>query len=264
MRVCFCVVAIASLLTATFTPANTIVLTTSGVAVTENFNTLSMSSSSTQTARPNGWHFLELNSGANAFYTGNNGSSSTSDTYSYGATGNSDRAFGMLRSPSTGHHSRIGVRFQNDIGRAITQLAVSYTGEQWRLGAADGNTDYLDAEYSLNATSLSTGTWFALDVLDFASPTIAGPTGALDGNASANRTAISAVISIDIADGATFWLRWVDRDIPNAEDGLAIDDFSLTATAPAPVPLPLAAVAGMTLMPLAVGFARRTRLSGRD
>ncbi len=33
---------------------------------------------------------------------------------------------------------------------------------------------------------------------------------------------------MSIANGQSFWLRWVDADIPGADDGLAIDDFSLT------------------------------------
>ena len=43
----------------------------------------------------------------------------------------------------------------------ITSLAISYTGEQWRLGQVDTGraADRLDFQLSTNATSLTTGTW---------------------------------------------------------------------------------------------------------
>src|SRR5262249_28047675 len=45
----------------------------------------------------------------------------------------------------------------------------------------------------------------------------------------ANRTALSAVLTgLNIAPGATFWIRWLDSDATGADDGLAVDDFSLT------------------------------------
>src|SRR5262249_41187409 len=56
-----------------------------------------------------------------------------------------------------------------------------------------------------------------------------GPTtGALDGNAAANRTSINATITgLNIANGATFWIRWSSIDAGSSDDGLAVDDFCL-------------------------------------
>ena len=68
-----------------------------------------------------------------------NGSSATANTYSYGTTNSSDRAFGALDNssgqPSSQVQSTIGVQFQNNVGRPIGSLAISYACEQWRLGA---------------------------------------------------------------------------------------------------------------------------------
>lgn len=82
----------------------------------------------------------------------------------------------------------------------------------------------------MDATSLSTGTWTDRDPLDFTAP-ITGPTiGALDGNAAANRTALTSSIGgLSILNGATFWIRWTDFNASGADDGLGVDDFSLTA-----------------------------------
>jgi hypothetical protein len=104
---------------------------------------------------------------------------------------------------------------------------VSYVGEEWRLGVA-GRTDQLDFEYSTNATDLTSGTWTGVSALNFVTPDIA-TAGAKNGNAAADRTALSTTISsLSIANGATFWIRWTDTNISGNDDGLAVDHFSLT------------------------------------
>ncbi|MEI9909021.1 MAG: T9SS type A sorting domain-containing protein [Bacteroidota bacterium] len=134
---------------------------------------------------------------------------------------------GFLRSGTL--ISTIGAAFTNNTGSAITALSISYTGEQWRLGTA-ARTDRLDFQYSVNATSLTTGTWIDADALDFITPTVV-TIGAKDGNAAANRTAISASLSgLSIANGATFYIRWNDFDATGVDDGLAVDEFTLSTS----------------------------------
>jgi methionine-rich copper-binding protein CopC len=198
-------------------------ITSTTTAYTQNFNTLRATAGSSSTL-PTGWRLLEGGANANTSYTTDAGSSTTGDTYSYGTGTATERAFGSLSSGSLS--PTIGVQIRNNTGATITSLTISYTGEQWRCGAT-GRTDQLDFQYSLTATSLSTGTWTDANALDFSSPSTT-TTGAKDGNASANRTAKSAVITgLSIANGNTFWLRWSDIDASGADDGLAIDDFSI-------------------------------------
>jgi hypothetical protein len=120
-------------------------------------------------------------------------------------------------------------------------VAIGYVGEQWRLGAT-GRSDRLDFQYSLNATSLSTGTWTNLDTLDFLSPLTSGSTGAKNGNLAANRTSLSGnLTSLSIGNNQALWIRWISTNVTGADDGLAIDDFTITATfatTPAAVPEP--------------------------
>lgn len=216
-------------------PGAQISITTLGVALTENFNSLANTAgSTTNTALPADWVISEAGGGArdNEQYAVDTGGSTTGDTYSYGAAGSSERALGSLQSGTL--ISTIGVFYTNNTGATITSLAIAYTGEQWRLGSL-GRTDRLDFQISTNATSLTTGTWTDADALDFTAPVTAGTVGALDGNAAANRTAISSTITgLSIANGATFWLRWIDLNATGADDGLAIDDFSITAQGVAP------------------------------
>jgi hypothetical protein len=198
-------------------------LTTLGTAFTENFDSLLDGS-----ALPMGWGFSEAGTNANATYSVGTGSGNAGDTYSFGASGSTDRAFGTLLSGSNA--PTIGAQFTNSTGTTIGSLQIAYTGEQWRLGAT-GRTDRLDFQISFDATSLTTGTWTNIDALDFSSPVTTGTVGALNGNSPANRTAISATYDIleGIPAGATFWIRWVDFNATGSDDGLAIDDFSITA-----------------------------------
>jgi uncharacterized protein (TIGR03437 family) len=190
----------------------------------ENFDGLAQSGVSSATPRV--WTRAETGANANSTYTANNGSSNTSDTYSYGTTGSSERALGSLR--ATTFVPTIGTFYRNDTGFPINTLQIAYTGEQWRLGTA-GRTDRLDFQYSTNATSLTTGTWTDVDALDFTTPNTT-TTGAKDGNDAANRTALGSTITgLSIAPGAAFWIRWNDAEATGADDGLAVDDFSLTA-----------------------------------
>ena len=196
----------------------------------------SLASSGTSSALPDGWYLVESGSNANSSYTANNGSSGSGDTYSFG-TG-VDRALGTVASNSV--IPQIGAQLRNDSGQALGEIAVAYTGEQWRLGAT-GRADSLEFEYSLNATSLadSSATWAALASLNFSSPTTTGAMGALNGNLPANQTAISASITgLNLAPNATLWVRWTDPNIGGADDGLAIDNISFAVAGDPPVDVP--------------------------
>ena len=220
----------------------TISLTTAGSTYTQAFNALSNTAGST-TNDPNtdpqplpGWFITETGGGArdNEQYGVDTGSSNTADTYSYGSAGSTDRALGSLQSGTL--ISVFGAQFTNNTGQTITELVISFTGEQWRIAnTAAARDDRLDFQYSLNATGLATGTWTNVDALDFTNPVkTAAAAGALDGNAAANRTAITYTITgLSIAPGQTFWIRWSDFNASGADDGLAIDDFSITPIAAA-------------------------------
>jgi uncharacterized protein len=195
------------------------------VSYGENFN--SLGSSGTSSTLPTGWALIESGTGGNTTYTAGTGSGTGGDTYSFGASGNSERALGTLQTGSV--IPSFGASFQNATLATIASLQIAYTGEQWRLGAV-GRSDRLDFQYSFDATSLTTGTWNDFNGLDFIAPITSGSTGALDGNAAGNRTLLSGTLSgLTWAQGGTLWLRWTDFNATGSDDGLAIDDFSITA-----------------------------------
>jgi predicted extracellular nuclease len=207
--------------------AQCVSLTSIGNAYTQNFDTLSnVAGSNTNNLTIPGWFLTESGGGPrdNEQYAVDTGSSNTGDTYSYGAAGSTERALGALRSGTL--IPLFGACFTNNTGAPIVSLSIAYTGEQWRLGTA-GRTDQINFEYSTNATDLNTGTWTGAAALNFVSP-FTTTVGARDGNAAGNRTALSSSVTLSIASGATFWIRWTDFDATGADDGLAVDDFSLT------------------------------------
>jgi len=240
-------------------PAAAISLTLPGVAAVEDFDSLG---TTTASAMPAGWEFAESGSGANGTYGAGTGSSSTGNTYSFGAAGSSERALGSVRTTSVG--SVFGTAITNQSAVPFTSLEIEYFGEQWRLGAT-GRVDRLDFAYSLDATSLITGNWLDVDALDLVGPVTAGATGALDGNLTENRTLVShALTGLSLAPGATLWLRWSDFEASGSDDGLAIDDFSVRGIAgvvsTVPDSLPNGVIVG--LMAALVLGVRRGRLAG--
>ncbi len=201
-------------------------LTTSGSPYTQDFNTLA--STGTSAALPAGWLMAESGTSGNnnGLYTANDGASNAGDTYSYGTTGSTDRALGGLLSGTL--TPLFGAFFQNNTGAPISSITITYVGEQWRLGAT-GRKDSLLFQYSTDASSLTTGTWVNSKDLDFAGPISTGTVGALNGNATANRSTITYTINgLSIAPGANLYIRWNDFNASGADDGLAVDSFSLT------------------------------------
>ncbi len=239
---------------AALTGSGTVSLAALGTAVTQNFDTLA--NTGTSSVLPTGWYFDEVGTANNLLYSAGTGSGMSGDTYSFGAVGSTDRAFGTLQSGT--NTPTIGAQFTNNTGTSIGSLDIAYVGEQWRLGALN-RTDALVFQISFDATSLANGTWTDVPALLFVAPITTGTIGALNGNLSANQTAnsYSLVLASAVASGQTFWIRWIDFGAPGSDDGLGIDNFSITAQAVVAVPGALA----INDVALAEGNAGTTNIS---
>ena len=170
------------------------------------------------------------------------GSSSTGAMYSFGSSGTpADRALGGLESNGTGAIA-FGVQFNNNSGGVLTSINVAYVGEQWRQDPST-TPDVINFYYKVattadsSVTSSATG-WTAVSTLDFTNPKT-GTVGAIDGNASANRTSVSSILTgISIPNGSYLFLKWVSSNVSGNDQGMSIDDLSVSwttavATAPA-------------------------------
>jgi hypothetical protein len=237
------------------TPIATAQISLGGLFVPYNqdFNSLANSGLVSSTV-PTGWQFVESGPLADTSYIISNGVIGSADTYSFGSTYSTDRAFGAIASSDT--TTFIGASFINGSASPITEIGIAYTGEQWRRGSG-ADPDLLQFSYSLDATSLTSGTWTNVSSLDFYSPNLIGANAALDGNAEVNKLDITLqtiAFSTPLAPGETFFIRWQSINVSGNGDGLAIDDFTIM---PTPEPTTSLALAGVVLG--AVAFARRRR-----
>lgn len=179
-----------------------------------------------------GWYFHENGTGADNGITASDGSQVQGDTYNYGSVSQQDRALGVLQSGMV--VSQVGFWFTNKTGQLITSLVISYTGEQWRMGSA-GRSDKLDFQYSQSADRLDNEIWIDHHFLDFVAPVTTGSPRALDGNNAANKVTLSIHLQgLYIPPDAAFFLKWIDFNASNADDGLAIDDFQIVPGFAAP------------------------------
>ncbi len=176
-----------------------------------------------------GWSLAKYaGTGANAIFLVGTGTNNAGGVYSFGPAATPERALGSLG--SGGVASRFGVALTNNTGATVTQFTLSYTGEQWRRGSAAANQ--LTFAYALGATDLNTGAFTAVPALDFTAPNTTGSGVAIDGNASGNRTAVSAMVTgVAWEPGQTLVLRWSDVDDSGSDDGIAIDDLTFSTTA---------------------------------
>src|SRR6185369_2880197 len=87
-----------------------------GPSYSQDFNSLA-SSGTTNNTLPTGWLFSESGTNANTTYAADNGTLNGGNTYSYGATGNTERAFGELQSGTL--IPTIGGCFVNNTGSPI-------------------------------------------------------------------------------------------------------------------------------------------------
>jgi len=219
----------------------------------QDFNSLASIGGEVDRSLPTGWQIDERGTSASAngyYYAGSlSGQPSNVGAVSYyGISNTADHALGGRASAEL-PVIHIGAIFQNNLGGTIDSLNLSYAGEQWTNGFTRATLTF---EYSLDATSLDNGTWTSFSALDFLAPdtgtqpdTTLGrlATTWVDGNTAAFRQNLTGVIDgLSIADGDSFGVRWSLAYISDpfligsqmfdvtTNDGLAVDDFHLSAS----------------------------------
>ncbi|HVU35449.1 MAG TPA: MBG domain-containing protein [Opitutaceae bacterium] len=208
-------------------------LPSSGTYTFSGVGPFSLNSAPVGASNLGGWSFGKAaGTGANALFLVGTGSLATGGTYSFGSSGSADRALGSLASGSV--VSRFGATFVNNTGQTITGFTLSYTGEQWRHGgAATPNT--LSFSYAVGAADIGAGSFVAAPQFNFVGLSTSSTSGALDGNAAANRATVSgSVTGLDWAPGQTLVIRWTDVDDSGSDDGLAIDNVAFSTAVVGP------------------------------
>jgi len=255
-----------------------VVMNTAGQVYNQSFDTLASATSTTNIAWTNdttlqGWSLFNRADGTAATsYRGDNGASNTGYFYSYGSTGASDRALGSVGSSSaTGYWGTvasgttagyIALALTNSTGATVNDVAISYTGEQWRDGGnATPVAQSMTVQYGFGSSFTGVTSWTGLSSLTFTSPTFTSTAAALNGNAAANRNAtLSAHVTSGWNSGDTLWLRWAEVNDNGSDHGLAIDNVQVSLMAAA-VPEP--ETYALLLVGLAaLGFMARRRNGG--
>ncbi|HEV8238303.1 MAG TPA: ExeM/NucH family extracellular endonuclease [Thermoanaerobaculia bacterium] len=252
MRRNFVLVGLASaLLLAASAARAQVSMTTLGNPVTQNFDSLATSGTAntwTDNTTLTGWYSQFSATPTNpTTYRADSGGSNTGAVYSWGIASVNPLTERALGSVSSGTPVNIynAVRLVNNTGVTVTQLDVSYDGEQWRDGGATipvAQTTFFEYQIAnagviTDANTPATG-WTSVSALDFTSPTFVNTTtgAAVDGNQAANRTAKSSSILLAIAPGQEVWLRWRDPNDAGNDHGLAVDNFSATPKVAAVLP----------------------------
>ena len=156
IKKCCTVLAVSILAPALFIQTSDAQILMSGGAYSQNFNTLA----STNTAVTNwvdnttlpGWYAAKEKGGAFTNYTVSNGAGTSSALYSFGSTGNGERALGSLVNSTPGSIA-YGVRFTNNTALSMTNITISYTGEQWRR--QNTNQQTLAFSYVLSSSPIT-------------------------------------------------------------------------------------------------------------
>ena len=140
-----------------------------------------------------------------------------------------------------------GVLIENNTGKKITSLDVSYTGKIWRVGSSSTAVDTLAFSYVVlsNRTivrQLRDRSKYLGDIrtrpvseLDFLTPSTMTAIGTgevaspIDGEDEANQTVLYATIPLIVEPGDVVLLRWTDNDEAGEDQALAIDDLVVKA-----------------------------------
>lgn len=219
---------------------NPLAINSTNIAISQNFDLLGRTGTIDSILVP-GWQFLEGGTGAvNRTYGINDGSSNTGNTYSYGTANSSDRAFGSVASGTL--QSTIGAYFINNTGAVITGVQLQFTLEQWRAGGNRTTPDSSEFVYGINngGFAVLSGTWTKNSNLNLSSKVLGGAGRALNGNDTANQTNYNITLtSLTLQVGDTLYLAWRDINVQGNDDGLAIDNFSITAFTGGGIPNPL-------------------------
>ncbi|WP_157844481.1 MULTISPECIES: T9SS type A sorting domain-containing protein [unclassified Chryseobacterium] len=203
-------------------------LTTSGVAYSQNFDSMG-----TTTTPPADWSAITagglLPSGVTILpVVSDGGASSSGGVFNVGTVSATDRALGVLAATNI---AAFGARFINNTGSPVTSVTISFTEEQWRTGA-NSVVENVAFYYSTNATSLlvNSGTWIPVTTLNLTEILSSSNDNiAVDGNLALNKADKTFTITgLNIANGSVLSIKWIDAKETGNNGMYAIDDFSLT------------------------------------
>jgi hypothetical protein len=144
--------------------------------------------------------------------------------------------------------------FQNGNTSAITQLAISYQGERYRINNAAASIEFY---YSLDGTN-----WTAVSAGNIAAASF--PTGASAYN-FATPTIVTVpsfnITGLNISAGSSFYLKWNINTTGANSQGIGVDDVSVTATF-GTLPTNISSNSGVNWVGVNQGYTQSTNCNG--
>lgn len=163
-------------------------------------------------ATSGGWAFTNASGAA---YSGRGtGTINTGGIWAYGSSG--EYAIGMQRSGS--NEVSFTVSFTNNSGSTITSLTIAWDYEQWRFG---GNTSGINV----------TGTGALSSNVTLNGKDFIGTSSGTSGTVAVTNISSFTLTGLSIADGTSFGMKWITVDASGSDNGIGIDNFSITAAA---------------------------------
>lgn len=203
----------------------------------------------TQTDFIPGWTAINVANGATLTMAVTDGSASSGNIYNVGAIGSEERAFGTIADGPT--IPALGAVFTNNTGNTVSKIAIQTRMEQWRESGNAGVNETVAFSYSLDATSLDTGTWTTVTALDLKEKLTAATTNlAVNGNLLANYTNLANIISgLNWANGTNLWIKWTDTNDSGNNGLYAIDNFTISVSETLTLGVKQNAITGLNMYP---------------
>ncbi|MSQ78604.1 MAG: T9SS type A sorting domain-containing protein [Flavobacteriaceae bacterium] len=179
---------------------------------TTNFNSYNPSSSGNFTNTiPSGWS--GSSSGTAAYLGQSTGTGGSGGYYGFGAS--SEFNLGALRTGGVGNIT-YSVSLTNNSGSTINTITLSWDYEQYRFANTSGWNCSGTGQLAGNST---------LDGKDFS-----GSASGTNGTPAITGVTSFSLTSLSIANGQTFGVTWVTTDVAGADNGVGIDNFSISAS----------------------------------
>lgn len=221
---------------------------TSSLTYSQTFDTLASSGTANVWLNDStlaGWSLYNAAGTALTSYRADTGSSNTGSFYSYGSTGDTERALGGLGSSAAYYGSPaagslagyIAVAFTNTGSTTLDSFTLSYSGEQWRNGG-NASAQTMTLQYGFGDSFGTVSTWNTADASFSWTSAINTTTAAsVNGNVEGLVSNLGGTVSgLSWESGQTLWVRWVENNDFGNDHGLAIDNVSLSVTSAVPEP----------------------------
>ena len=203
---------------------------------------------SSQTDFIPGWTAINVANGATLAMAITYGSESAGNIYNVGTAGSEERAFGTIADALV--TPALGAVFTNNTGGTVSKISIQTRMEQWRESGNATLNETIAFSYSLDATSLNTGTWTSVSALDLKEKLTAATTNfAVNGNLASNYSLLSNIITgLNWANGTNLWIKWTDTNDAGNNGLYAIDNFIISVSE-ASLGVKQNAIAGLNMYP---------------